>query len=193
MPEFTHDWFTPLIPGLKKHIRLMGKPVERILEIGSFEGHSTLWFLDNCPEAQIICVDPFTGSADHEGIDFKPVKDRFRYNTDHYKDRIDCHETNSSDFFGYALDWDHSEWFELDLVFVDGSHEAKDVLSDLIGGFRLLNSGGLLFADDYGWSGFPLQPYRNPKPAIEGFFNCYQPFLNLTKTEFAYYAAFHKL
>src|SRR3954463_16488374 len=37
----------------------------RILEIGSWEGRSALFFLNFLPHATILCVDTFAGSIEH--------------------------------------------------------------------------------------------------------------------------------
>src|SRR5712692_9017796 len=37
----------------------------RILEIGSWEGRSALFFLNYLPEARIVCVDTFAGAVEH--------------------------------------------------------------------------------------------------------------------------------
>jgi predicted O-methyltransferase YrrM len=39
-----------------------------------------------------------------------------------------------------------------DLVFVDGSHQACDVLSDLVLSYHLCAVGGQIICDDYLWS-----------------------------------------
>jgi predicted O-methyltransferase YrrM len=64
-----------------------------------------------------------------------------------------------------------------DLIYVDGSHHATDVLQDAILGFQLLRVGGLLIFDDYLWR---LEPdgqqdsFNMPKPAIDAFVNIFQ-------------------
>jgi predicted O-methyltransferase YrrM len=64
-----------------------------------------------------------------------------------------------------------------DLIYVDGSHQATDVLQDAILSFQLLRVGGLLIFDDYLWR---LEPdgqqdaFNMPKPAIDAFVNVFQ-------------------
>ena len=59
-------------------------------------------------------------------------------------------------------------------VYVDGSHQAPDVLCDAVLGFKLLKIGGVLAFDDYLWaetSETTKDPLRCPKPAIDAFVN----------------------
>jgi predicted O-methyltransferase YrrM len=63
-----------------------------------------------------------------------------------------------------------------DLIYIDGSHEATDVLTDAILAFPLLRIGGTLIFDDYIWSDqIPerREPSRMPKPAIDAFVNVF--------------------
>jgi predicted O-methyltransferase YrrM len=61
-----------------------------------------------------------------------------------------------------------------DLVYVDGSHQAPDVLLDLVLSWQLLAVGGMLVMDDYLWAeryGAERDPIQTPKPAIDAFVN----------------------
>ena len=40
-----------------------------------------------------------------------------------------------------------------DFVFLDGSHEENDVYMDLYYYYQLVNEGGHIWGDDYGWEG----------------------------------------
>ena len=57
---FTVDWFTGYIPAWK-NVFAATKVPENILEIGSFEGRSTCWLLENT-QAHVTCVDTWEGS-----------------------------------------------------------------------------------------------------------------------------------
>ncbi|WP_405054006.1 class I SAM-dependent methyltransferase [Tabrizicola sp.] len=66
----------------------------------------------------------------------------------------------------------HAHRSSFDMVYVDGSHQAPDVLLDALLGFRLLRVGGLLVFDDYLWSeplAYGVDPVRTPKLAIDAF------------------------
>lgn len=63
-----------------------------------------------------------------------------------------------------------------DFIYVDGSHQAPDVLCDAILSFRLLKTNGVIAFDDYLWAEtLPtgVDPIRCPKPAIDAFTNIY--------------------
>ena len=67
-----------------------------------------------------------------------------------------------------------SEYF--DLIYIDGSHQAPDVLSDAVQGVNLLKIEGVMIFDDYLWQerltgGVDL--VRCPKPAIDAFVNIF--------------------
>ena len=55
-----------------------------------------------------------------------------------------------------------------DFIYIDGSHEAKDVLMDAVLAWGLLKVGGVMAFDDYEGDGY-LEPEALPKIAIDGF------------------------
>jgi hypothetical protein len=60
---FTVDWFTGYINGWKSLFDITGYP-HNVLEIGSFEGRSACWILENT-DANVTCVDTWEGSDEH--------------------------------------------------------------------------------------------------------------------------------
>ena len=67
-----------------------------------------------------------------------------------------------------------AEKLTFDFVYIDGSHQAPDVLADAVLGFELLRPGGVMAFDDYLWfEELPtgIDPLRCPKPAIDAFVN----------------------
>jgi hypothetical protein len=59
-----------------------------------------------------------------------------------------------------------------DLIYVDGSHRAKDVLLDATLGFELLNVGGvMLFDDAISWR-YGDSIHDSPKQAVDAFIAC---------------------
>lgn len=60
-----------------------------------------------------------------------------------------------------------------DLIYIDGSHEAPDVLSDATLSFPLLKVGGVMIFDDYLWRSARGGPLHSPKLAVDAFLNIY--------------------
>lgn len=59
-----------------------------------------------------------------------------------------------------------------DLIYIDGSHRAADVLIDAVMSFQLLRIGGMMIFDDYIWTMEPQGQedlLNMPKPAIDAF------------------------
>jgi hypothetical protein len=63
-----------------------------------------------------------------------------------------------------------------DFVYVDGSHQAPDVLTDAVLAFKLTKTGGLMIFDDYLWAENltgGVDPIRSPKIAVDAFTNIF--------------------
>src|SRR5215510_810415 len=62
--EFTSDWSSGNFTLWGRVFRpLRGKPL-RIVEIGSWEGRSAIFFLNFFDQSTITCIDPFDGAGD---------------------------------------------------------------------------------------------------------------------------------
>jgi hypothetical protein len=61
-----------------------------------------------------------------------------------------------------------------DLIYLDGSHKAADVMTDAVLSWQLLETGGLLIFDDYEWSGGHLPLELRPTLAIDAFITAYR-------------------
>ena len=63
MPHFTSDWFSNALVNFDYITNYLQKQktVDSILEIGSHEGRSTCWMLENMlsDTGTITCIDPF--------------------------------------------------------------------------------------------------------------------------------------
>jgi hypothetical protein len=144
VPTFTADWFSRHIPLWQKHVvpRLAGHPCAHWLEVGSFEGRSALWALDNfllgsC--STISCIDTWEPIVPGEGSDFEAT---FNANV---ADRPKVHKykaRSSAILPALPLNYYHG-------AYIDGSHEKGDVLQDVEFVLPLLRSHALLIFDDY--------------------------------------------
>lgn len=142
---------------------LRGRPGLRMLEIGTFEGRTTIWFLDNvltAPDASITCVDPFLDAS---------YELRFDHNL--RRSGLGAKVTKLKGFSEAVLPDLPRESF--DLVYVDGNHRALNVLMDAILSWRALKPGGTMIFDDYGWEP-EHPPHLRPQMAIDLFLETFE-------------------
>lgn len=187
--EFTRDWFSIYIPVWKR-ILDQEKP-RKLLEIGSFEGRSACHIIEYGAtvadgEISLTCVDTWEGSIEHRQggpaeAAMSDVERRFDHNTGLALSKaakpvgLRKLKQKSQHALAGLITAGAAESF--DLIYIDGSHEAPDVLADATMAFPLLRVGGTLIFDDYLWSMDPpgaQDVLRMPKPAIDAFMNLYQ-------------------
>jgi len=152
--EYEYDWFSKNLPEILYWVKpnISGKGAIKALEIGSFEGRSTRWFIDNLLQdegSHLHCIDTWEGSLEHEqwGMDFSNIYDRFTKNLQDHIESGKCitHVGESKDVLVRLL----SEGHKFDFIYVDGSHLAPDVMIDGMLSYLLLKEGGVIMFDDY--------------------------------------------
>lgn len=164
--EFTSDWLKKRMPYWVTMLRpYMGRDDVQYLEVGVFEGRSLLWMSDHV----------LTGSGSHAtGIDIvtspKLIRNVERSGA---SDRITLIKGSSQTELR-ALPHQH-----YDVIYIDGSHVADDVLEDIVLAWRLLKPGGLLLLDDYEWQGptdakAETPATQRPKLAINAFISVFR-------------------
>lgn len=161
---FTRDWFSHELPDLDPLALRLAESESSILEIGSFEGLSTCYFLWRLPGAHVTCVDTFLGSLGC--VD--PSSAELEATFDHNVALVDASRVRKivGDSRRVLLDL-VDEGAEFDLVYVDGSHYALDVVVDAALSWRLLADGGTMVFDDYGWNNEGDDPLLRPGLAID--------------------------
>jgi len=122
----------------------------RYLEIGSFEGGS-LAFVHALLKGQVraTAIDPFEAYEEMPTADMSSIEARFRTNVQAIGADVRVLRGQSIAHLPPLVA--DAESFEL--IYVDGSHAAFDVLSDSVLCWRLLTPGGLMIFDDYRWGG----------------------------------------
>jgi predicted O-methyltransferase YrrM len=166
---FHSDGFSVNIPTLEPLFAQLEGRQARILEIGSFEGMSACYFAWRLPEALITCVDTFAGGTSFavRGEDLSELEATFDRNIA----LVDGARIRKlvGDSAHVLLDLlAAGESFEL--VYVDGSDLALDVMVDACLSWQLLVPGGFMVLDNYRWRS-PLgeDPLLQPASAIDAF------------------------
>lgn len=175
-PAFTADWFSRHIPHWQALFDRLGWDLAapRIaVEIGCYEGVSSLWMLRHMlahPDSRLHCIDSFGGGVEHSAAAVEGLEARFRANieTSGQTRQVTVHVGPSVERLAALL----LEGVAADFVYVDGSHQAPDVLADLVLGLRLLRPGGVMICDDYLWrrpGQAVFDPLDTPKLAVDAF------------------------
>ena len=181
--QFTKDWFhwspevwTQLIPMLP------GEAGNReFLEIGSFEGRSAVWIAENMMQDGdcLDCIDTWEGGEEHGEENMSEVEKRFDYNRSIALTgrAIEIEKIKGSSVYGLSclltgVDSDEDQPY-YSFIYIDGSHIAKDVLTDACMAWPLLKPKGLMVFDDYLWMPSTRDILHRPKLAIDAFVNIF--------------------
>jgi predicted O-methyltransferase YrrM len=158
--SFTNNWFSYVRKGVSDAIApyvVPGDPI-RILEIGTYEGSSAMWFLTNLcgnPGSSITTIDRLSNPLFNENLAKLSTEDRAKINV----------------INGFSSDALLALKQTYDLVYIDGSHFPDDVLEDAVISFKLLNTRGLMIFDDYNYNSMVefayLSPYDREKYATD--------------------------
>jgi len=176
--ELGVDWFSYAAPVWRSMIASI-KP-RRVLEVGSYEGRSTVFLIENCAPLgpfEITCVDSWGGGVEHASIDMREVEAKFDRNMTRAKTKHPSAAVNkikSESWLALANLLAQGQAGSYDMVYIDGSHQAPDVLADAVLAFKLLRIGGVMAFDDYLWhieKAGQQDPLNMPKPAIDAFIN----------------------
>ena len=166
---FKTDWTSWHFPNWVKWLAPYQKRELSVLEIGSWEGRSALFFLNYLPNCRITCVDTFEGGQEHKAADdaeeeLPKIEKHFDLNTAPFKSRIE--KIKAPSFEALAALGVAERRF--DIAYIDGGHRAFEVYGDGMLTWPLMRKGGLVIFDDYQWEMMP-DPLDNPKPGIDAF------------------------
>jgi predicted O-methyltransferase YrrM len=166
---FSTTWFDGSIPVW---VRLLSdlknsKPAVDILEIGSWEGRSTVFLLSFFPKGRVTAVDTWAGGDEYSDVaQVSAVERCFDANVAAFRDRVIKLKGASS---AVLADLAHGTRESFDLIFVDGSHFSDDVMLDAVFSWRLLRKDGILIFDDYLWRFERYAWKKNPATAVNAF------------------------
>jgi len=163
---FSEDWFSWNIPIWELQLAsFVGRPEIHYLEIGVFEGRSMLWALDHVlthSSSQATGIDPQILEVLESNLEKSSHGKRVRM----------IKGSSQIELRRLPLD-------SFDIIYIDGSHTADDVLADAVLSWDLLKVGGVLIFDDYEWDGSfitregPMPASVVPRAAIDAFLSTY--------------------
>jgi predicted O-methyltransferase YrrM len=160
MYKFEFDWFSCNIPRFQYFLNHLRDSNCSLLEIGSFEGRSATWLLENvamAPDSHLHCVDIFEQAVLRSNIDLAGGSKRTTIHIGRSGDILRRMPDNSFDF-----------------IYIDGGHSQIEVLEDAVLSFSLAKPDGIIAFDDYLWNEPTTPTDGSPKISIDFFTNIYR-------------------
>ena len=160
--KFTQNWINSNIYAwLDVLAPLRDKPFD-YLEVGSWEGTSAYFLAHHFPHAKLTCIDTWQGSDEHAGdARVQTSEEKFDSNMASFSDRV----IKKKGFSSQVLPTLKGHLY--DVIYIDGSHYADDVLLDALNAWPLLKHDGIMIFDDILWKykGYPY--YKWPQQALK--------------------------
>ena len=148
--KYTQTWFI----GSEIHKKLLNfvdiSKKNTILEIGCFEGLSSVHFANNImnnPSSSLTCVDPFlnVNNNDHKEFLENGISEKnFDYNISicNNKEKIEVKKITSDEFF-------KNNTKHFNTIYIDGCHIGEFIKRDMENSFKFLEINGIMWMDDY--------------------------------------------
>ena len=144
------------------------------LEIGSFEGRSTVFIGELKNTNSITAIDTWEGSDEHNTISFIKVFKNFKKNIKVLNiSNINYFKTTSDNFFKNNKN-------VYNLIYIDGSHKYNQVKKDFVNSLNCIEKNGYIICDDFLWF-FYQDVEKNPIKAI---LECYNEYKKELSVEF---------
>jgi len=147
--KYTKTWFN--CSEIKQRILnyVTNDKPNNILEIGCYEGLSSVFFADNLldhPESSLTCVDPFMTieNNDHGRFLKNNEEENFDFNVSNCNnsDKISIRKITSDKYFET-----NDKYFNF--IYIDGCHEPDFIIRDMRNSFKYLIKDGIMWMDDY--------------------------------------------
>ncbi|KAL0949075.1 hypothetical protein HGRIS_009170 [Hohenbuehelia grisea] len=167
----TQDWFSGNISRWLSLLSLVHSPYPRALEIGSWEGRSAVFLIENLANmkdgGEMVCIDHFDLMQTADGRE-RHAKVVHNLSLTGGKYRI--LERFSVPGLMELLEEEMNEENKgFDWIYIDGSHRADDTLLDAELAWRLARNGAIIIFDDYRWDAEPEESIHHPKRGIDAF------------------------
>jgi len=148
---FGRDWFykSEIYQNAKFFLGKENRKKFKMLEIGSFEGLSTTFFIDNFlgkSDSTLTAVDPFILYSENDHISLlnhKQIKNFF-YNISQskYPEKVQYIGLTSDHFFEVNKN-------KYNFIYIDGMHTKEQIPKDIINSWNSLLIDGIIWMDDY--------------------------------------------
>ena len=140
----------------------------KYLEIGSFEGLSSLFILSYWKNANVTCIDTWETSEDESQVldfNFGNVEKKFDLNLQDFSFR----KIKSTSELAFKQ---LTERDSFDYIYIDGSHNGINIYNDALASFNMLNVGGIIIFDDI--TNIYKEIEMQPHDAFEKFYSLYK-------------------
>ncbi|WP_322418577.1 class I SAM-dependent methyltransferase [Mesorhizobium huakuii] len=163
------DWASRFFPLWATLFQSRRDEALDVLEIGSWEGRSAIFFLNYFGKCRLTCIDTFGGSPEHalrhkSSDQLAHVEQRFDSNLAAFGERLEKIKSPSSQALARLI----TDERRFDIVYVDGSHHSADVQSDAVFSWPMVRDGGIVIFDDYEWT-LLADEVERPKLGIDSF------------------------
>jgi predicted O-methyltransferase YrrM len=160
--KYSQSWFLGSEIQNKLFNFLDKKKENKILEIGCFEGLSSVFFADNFidnPKSTLTCVDPFLTIDNNDHCRYLQNNEEmnFDFNISNCKnlDKITIHKITSDNFFE-----NNNQTYNF--IYIDGCHIPDFIKRDMENSFNILEKNGIMWMDDYcGGDGIQIKNTMN--------------------------------
>jgi hypothetical protein len=158
--KFTTDWFTDHVPHWLETFKIANINFEDqidILEIGTYEGRSTCWILDNMMiniNSRMDAIDSF--------VEDEKLYESFVKNISISKnpEKMKIWAGDSRVYLPIFLKMDK----KYDFIYVDGSHKTENVIIDGLCAYHLLKDNGVIIFSNYDYE---EEGQLTVKPALD--------------------------
>jgi predicted O-methyltransferase YrrM len=186
--SYTRNWNQEFVNNTNQ-IKLKNQKL--CLEIGSFEGLTSNYIVDNIlsDDGKLICIDPLTDTYLVENLSENDIEhnnngwkyfngqyDRFIENTKNNLEskKIELYRELSSEALP-KLKEKYKDKF--DFIYIDGDHRDFAVYFDAVNSFEICKPNGYILFDDYLWEDY--SNHKITKDGIDRFINEYRDKLDV--------------
>jgi hypothetical protein len=172
--SFSSDWTSWHFHNWTRILKPFQATATHVVEIGSWEGRSALFFMNYLPRSRLVCIDTFAGGEEHQSNpvafadELPEVEKRFDANLAAFATRIEKIKAPSC----VALPQLGIAGRRFDIAYIDGSHLAADVYSDATLMWPMMLPGGIVIFDDYEWED-NIGTLSHPKVGIDCFLDAF--------------------